>query len=340
MSDLGTRIEEQRQKYGDDLLILGHHYQRSSVIRHADARGDSLELARKAAASKAKRIVFCGVHFMAESADILSTDTQSVYLPDCHAGCPMADMADAEQMRDAWQQLDAVTHGWLPVVYVNSTAEIKAECGRLGGSACTSSNARRVFEWAFAQGQRILFLPDEHLGTNTALDMGIPPDEIAIYDPSLPNGGLTESQISRARVIVWKGFCLVHQAFSLDQVAAVRRDLPDARIIIHPEAPAEVVAACDAHGSTAEIIDYVERAEAGSTIVVGTELNLVERLADAHRDRLTVKTLRGSVCANMSKITESALLATLESWPELNRIEVPASITADAMLSLERMLAI
>lgn len=340
MSDISTRIEALRKQAGDDLLILGHHYQRSSVIRHADERGDSLELSRKAASSQASRIVFCGVHFMAESADILTSDEQTVYLPDIHAGCPMADMADAEQMRAAWQALDAVRHGWLPIVYVNSMAEIKAECGRLGGSACTSSNARRVFEWAFAQGQRILFLPDEHLGTNTALDMGIPRDEIVVYDPALPNGGLTPEQMDHARVVVWKGYCLVHQAFAIEQVEAVRRDLPEARIIIHPEAPADVVAACDAHGSTAEIIDYVARAEDGATIVVGTELNLVERLAEMHRGRLTVKTLRGSVCANMSKITESALLATLEAWPELNRITVPAALTADAMLSLERMLAI
>ncbi len=340
MSDIGTRIDEQRKKYGDELLILGHHYQRSSVIRHADARGDSLELARKAAASQAQRIVFCGVHFMAESADILSSDAQAVYLPDCHAGCPMADMADAEQMREAWDVLTAVRDEWLPVVYVNSTAEIKAECGRLGGSACTSSNARRVFEWAFAQGQRVFFLPDEHLGTNTALDMGIPRDQIVLYDPQLPNGGLSEQQIDQARVVVWKGFCLVHQAFDLSQVEAVRRDLPEARIIIHPEAPAEVVAACDAHGSTAEIIDYVAAAAEGSTIVVGTELNLVERLADLHRGRLTVKTLRASVCANMSKITERALLSTLETWPELNRIAVPAALAAEATKSLDRMLAI
>jgi quinolinate synthase len=285
MKHLSSEIGALREKLGDRLLILGHHYQRSSVIQHADERGDSLELSRLAAARPdAERIVFCGVRFMAESADILSDDGQVVYMPETAAGCPMADMATVEDMEAGWEALSAAGD-WLPVVYVNSSAEIKACCGRLGGSTCTSSNARKVFEWVLSQDKKVFFLPDEHLGFNTASDLGIPDDEVVVYNPRLEGGGLSIAELEKARVVVWKGFCLVHQAFSTEHVATVRERLPDAQIIIHPEAPKEVVRACDEHGSTAQIIKYVEAAAPGSTIVIGTEVNLVQRLAEQERGR-------------------------------------------------------
>jgi quinolinate synthase len=340
MSDTAIQIDELRRQYGEDVMVLGHHYQRTAVVRHADAAGDSLELARAAAASRASRIVFCGVHFMAESADILSSPDQTVYLPEISAGCPMADMADAESMQRAWDELTALSSDWVPIVYVNSTAAVKAICGRHGGSSCTSSNAARIFEWAFGQGKRILFLPDEHLGANTAHDLGLPDAQVAVYDPRLPLGGLTEQQMADSRVVVWKGFCLVHQAMTVADVEAMRAHVPEATIIVHPECPKEVVRACDAHGSTKQIIDYVDQAPDGSTIIVGTELNLVERLAERHAGRLVVKALRPSVCANMSKISANSLLRTLEAWPVSNQIHVDPAVAADARLSLERMLSI
>lgn len=341
MSDTGARIDEIRKEWGSRLLILGHHYQRRSVLKHVDEKGDSLELSRKAGANKnAEKIVFCGVRFMAESADILSSDRQAVYMPEMNAGCPMANMANAEQMQSALDHLESTVNGWLPVVYVNSSAEVKACCGRAGGSTCTSSNAVKVFKWAFAQGKRILFLPDEHLGWNSAADLGLSDDEISVYDPARQGGGLLDDVIERSRVIVWKGFCIVHKAFKVEQVEAVRRLRPDARIIVHPEAPKEVVRLCDAHGSTAQIIQYVEDAPDGSCIVIGTELNLVQRLAEDHLGRIEVKALSPSVCANMAKTNLENLLEVLTDWPEGRVVSVNSGIKADARIALERMLAI
>ena len=339
MANPGQEIDRIRSEWGEKLLILGHHYQRSSVLRHADETGDSLELARKAASRpEAERIVFCGVRFMAESADILSGASQHVYMPDVSAGCPMANMATAESMTKAWDVLTGFGDDWLPVVYVNSTAEVKACCGRLGGSTCTSSNAARIFEWVFSLGKRVLFLPDEHLGVNTGHDLDIPDDRILIYDPDREGGGLDGEDVGNARIVVWKGFCIVHVAFTVDQVARVRDVLPAARIIVHPEAPKEVVRRVDAHGSTSQIIKYVENAEQDSAVVVGTEVNLVERLAEKHRGRVTVKALSPSVCANMSRINEENLLALLETWPEQNRIAVPEAVAENARKSLTTML--
>jgi quinolinate synthase len=341
MSDIAEKIDLIRQEWGDRLLVLGHHYQRSSVVEHADAAGDSLELARKAAQDKAvERIVFCGVHFMAESADILSGADQTVYMPETTAGCPMADMADAADMEAAWQVLDSHGGDWLPVVYVNSTAEVKAVCGRHGGSCCTSSNAAKVFKWAFDQGKRVFFLPDEHLGANSAHDLGIPDEQVVLYDPRLPQGGLSDAELDKARVVVWKGFCIVHQAFSVAQIKLIREQMPEARIIVHPESPKEAVRLCDAHGSTAQIIDYVNNAADGETIVIGTEFNLVQRLAELHKDRLQIKALKASVCANMAKTSEENLLRLLEEWDAGAIIRVEPEVAAEARLSLERMLAI
>jgi len=341
MTDTAQQIEAIKSEWGSRLLILGHHYQRSSVVNHADEAGDSLELARKAAADKeVERIVFCGVHFMAESADILSGSEQTVYMPETGAGCPMADMADVDAMESAWDVLDARSGDWLPVVYVNSTASIKAVCGRHGGSCCTSSNAAKVFQWAFDQGKRVFFLPDEHLGANSAHDLGIPDSEVAIYDPRLPKGGLSDAEIDSAKVVVWKGFCIVHQAFTVEQIKLVREKMPEAKIIVHPESPKESVRLCDAHGSTAQIIDYVNAAADGETIVIGTEFNLVQRLAEMNKDRLTVKALKASVCSNMAKTNEESLLELLQTWDDSAVIHVAPEIAAEAKLSLERMLAI
>jgi quinolinate synthase len=341
MSDTAKRIEEIRQELGKDLLILGHHYQRQSVLKHVDETGDSLELSRRAGENTtAKKVVFCGVKFMAESADMLTGPNQTVYMPETNAGCPMANMATTEQMRAAWDRLNSVVGDWIPVVYVNSSAEIKGCCGELGGSTCTSSNSRKVFEWAFAQGKKILFLPDEHLAANTARDIGIPDDEVAVYDPSKADGGLSDEVVAKARVIAWKGFCIVHQAFTVDQIKTVREMRPDAKIIIHPEAPKEVVALCDAHGSTSQIIDYVEKASEGSCVVVGTEVNLVEKLALKHRGRVEVKALTPSVCANMARTNPDNLLITLSEWPEAAIISVANDIRENARVALERMLSV
>jgi quinolinate synthase len=341
MSSVAEQIDAIRREWGRKLLILGHHYQRSSVIRHADDIGDSLELARKAAShADAERIVFCGVRFMAESADILTGTGQTVYMPATAAGCPMAEMADVQGMTRAWETLAGASNGWLPVVYVNSTAVVKALCGRWHGSACTSSNAAQVFEWVFAQGKRVLFLPDEHLGVNTAHDLGLGDEEVSAFDPQREGGGLSAEAIAAARVVVWKGFCHVHTAFKAEQVRQVRTTMPQAKIIVHPEAPREVVRLCDAHGSTSQIIRYVENAPHGSTIVVGTENNLVLRLAEQHAPRVTVKALAPSVCTTMAMTNEGNLLDLLQHWPAANVIRVPEPVARDARTALETMLSL
>jgi quinolinate synthase len=340
MHEAGREIDALRREWGGRLLILGHYYQRASVLRHADAIGDSLELARASAKSTAERIVFCGVRFMAESADILTGADRAVYMPVTSAGCPMADMAGAAEVEQAWGALQAGGGGWLPVVYVNSSAEIKALCGRWGGSTCTSSNAPRAFQWVLGQGKRVFFLPDEHLGRNTACDLGIPEAEVALYDPRRGEGGLSAESLERARVVVWKGFCIVHAAFTREQIAQVRERLPGARIIVHPETPLEVTRLADAHGSTSQIIRYVESAPDGATVVVGTEVNLIDRLAGLHQGRVTVKALRPSVCANMAKTNVHNLLSLLQGWPEECRVRVPARVAEDARQALSRMLAL
>jgi quinolinate synthase len=308
-------------------------------LRHADERGDSLELARKAAASSAERIVFCGVRFMAESADILTRPGQTVYLPETSAGCPMADMATAEAMTQAWETLNRAGRDWVPVVYVNSSAAVKACCGRWGGSACTSGNAAAVFSWALERG-RIFFLPDEHLGVNTAAEMGMSEDAVCVYDPRQADGGSDSDALRRARIVVWKGYCHVHTAFTADSIRRVRTALPDARIIVHPETPRPVARLADARGSTAAIIRYVAAAPAGSTVVVGTEQHLVERLAAEHAGRVTVKTLAPSVCGNMAKINPENLLAVLRAWPAEREVHVPPDTAAPAREALERMLGL
>jgi quinolinate synthase len=340
MAEIGQDIETARRQWGARLLVLGHHYQSPAVLGHADVIGDSLELARSAAASTAERIVFCGVHFMAESADILTAPAQSVYMPETGAGCPMADMADDYQVEKAWRFLEQHGGQYLPIVYVNSTARVKAFCGRAGGSACTSSNAPKVFQWALAQKKKVFFLPDIHLGTNSAHDLGIPDDRIVIYDYRQPNGGLSPADVDRATVIVWGGFCPIHVAFTVDQVRNIRERWPEAKIIVHPETPKEVVRLVDAHGSTAQIIQYVRKAPDGTMVFVGTESQLVKRLAEEQKHRLTIKVLQASFCPNMAMTNESNLWRVLRDWPEGNVVHVPSNLAAEARLCLERMLAL
>jgi quinolinate synthase len=341
MSAVSEAINRIREKQGSRLLILGHHYQRSSVLRHADVTGDSLELSRNAGRHPdARRIVFCGVRFMAESADLLTGADQVVYMPDMSAGCPMAAMATGDQVRVARRLLAMHGDDWLPVVYVNSTADVKAACGEWGGCTCTSSNAERIFRWVFEQEKRILFLPDEHLGMNTARDVGLKDADVAVYDPWQGNGGLSAATLSRVKVLVWKGFCLVHQFFTPNHVKEARERYPGARVIVHPEAPREVVRAADAHGSTSQIISYVRGVPDGSTVIVGTEQNLVERLADEQRGRVVVKVLAPAVCANMARTNENNLLSVLEHWPTTNEVHVPAGQARFARKALERMLSL
>lgn len=340
MANIESEIEVIRREWGARLMILGHHYQSPAVLAHADVIGDSLELARRAAGSRAERIVFCGVHFMAESADILTQPSQRVYMPEPAAGCPMANMADEAQVEKAWAFLKQQGEAWLPVVYVNSTARIKAFCGQAGGSACTSSNAPKVFQWALHQGRKIFFLPDIHLGLNTAHDLGIADGETAIYEYQKPNGGLTADQLRGVKVLVWGGFCPIHVNFTVEDVKLMRANLPEAKIIVHPEAPKEIIRMVDAHGSTAQIIKYVEAAPAGSTIVIGTESQLVKRLAEEHKGRVSIRMLKGSFCPNMAKTNEQNLLRVLKEWPDRNAVRVPGALIPNARLCLERMLAL
>ena len=344
-------IEALRKQWGKKLFILGHYYQQDEVLQHADVTGDSLELSRAAAAAKeAERIVFCGVHFMAESADILSSVHQAIYMPDTHAGCPMADMAPLREVLKVWQELQAVATdlsspersaqaGWVPVVYVNSSAAVKAFCGEHGGSTCTSSNAGKVLQWVLNQGKRILFIPDEHLGVNTAHDLGLPDEVVAVYDPGQAWGGVGVDGITRARVLVWKGYCHVH-AFTADDVIAARRQYPSAKIIVHPETPKAACRLADAHGSTSRIIKYVEAAPAGSTVVIGTEWHLVDSLARVHRGRLTIVPLRQSVCRDMILTTEANLLELLEQWSEEQIVRVSEPLRVNARKALARMLEV
>ncbi len=343
MDELTKKITALRRSWGSRILILAHHYQTDAVLQHADAIGDSLELARRAAGeTKAERIAFCGVRFMAETADMLTNPEQHVYLPDPEALCPMAAMADAKAAGTAWQDVTRVNgpDAWRPIVYVNSTAEVKAFCGGNKGWTCTSGNAAAAFRRALDGGHRILFLPDEHLGINTARALGVPDNELAVYDPVSYRGGIPPQSLAAARVVVWKGYCHVHTAFMAEQIAAVRRRHETVHVIVHPECPAEVVALADESGSTSRIIQVVEESPPGSVIAVGTEARLVRRLARRHQGQRTVLPLQDSICPNMSRNTENKLAMVLETWPESHRVTVPASLREPARRSLERMLEV
>ncbi|WP_205474747.1 quinolinate synthase NadA [Nocardioides sp. SYSU D00038] len=350
--DLVARAIAAKEALGDRVFVLGHHYQRDEVIRFADVTGDSFKLARDAAARpEAEFIVFCGVHFMAESADILTGPDQKVILPDLGAGCSMADMARLRQVEDAWEALAAAGIGdaVVPVTYMNSSADIKAFCGRNGGTVCTSSNAEVALEWAFAQkpdvagGAKVLFLPDQHLGRNTAvLQLGLSLDDCVVWDPHRPHGGLTVEQLRDARMILWKGHCSVHGRFAPEVVDELRATIPDVNILVHPECRHEVVLKADLVGSTEFIIKTIEAAPAGSSWAIGTELNLVQRLAHAHPDKNIVfldKTV--CYCSTMNRIDLPHFVWAMESLAAgqvVNQIEVDPETEKWALVALQRML--
>ncbi|MET8116307.1 quinolinate synthase NadA [Streptomyces prasinus] len=348
--DLVERARAAKEKLGDKVFVLGHHYQRDEVVQFADVTGDSFKLAKDAAARpQAEYIVFCGVHFMAESADILTGDDQKVVLPDLAAGCSMADMATAEQVAECWDVLTeaGISDRVVPVSYMNSSADIKAFTGKHGGTICTSSNAKRALDWAFEQGEQVLFLPDQHLGRNTAVrDLGMSLEDCVLYNPHKPNGGLTAQELRDAKMILWRGHCSVHGRFSLDSVNDVRERIPGVNVLVHPECRHEVVAAADYVGSTEYIIKTLEAAPAGSKWAIGTELNLVRRLANRFApEGKEVVFLDKTVCfcSTMNRIDLPHLVWALESLAEgnlVNRIEVDKETEQFAKLALERMLAL
>ncbi|MFO7987021.1 MAG: quinolinate synthase NadA [Desulfatiglandaceae bacterium] len=336
------RISAIKERLSRELLILTHHYQRKEIVDLGDEKGDSFGLSRKAAADKACRfIVFCGVHFMAESAEILSQPHQVVQIPAVEAGCWMADMADTHTVESAWEALTDITgsDGIMPVVYMNSDASLKAFCGRNGGIVCTSSNAPAAFKWGFESRDKIFFFPDQHLGRNSANQLGIPPDETILWDPHKPLGGNSPDHIKRARVILWDGYCLVHTRFQVDHMQKMRAAYPEAKIVVHPECTQEVVALADAVGSTSFIVEYVREAPPGTTIIIGTEINLIHRLALEHPDKEILE-LHYSLCPNMFRINLKNLLWTLENIGGVNVVTVPGEIKREAKLALNRMLAL
>src|SRR5688572_6729996 len=346
-AEMDARIAAARRKLGSRLLILGHHYQRDEVIKFADATGDSFRLARQIASHPdADFIVFCGVHFMAESADVLAAPHQKVILPDLAAGCSMADMADPDQLEGCW---DDLTHmgigGVVPVTYINSAASIKAFVGEHGGAVCTSSNAAATLKWALARGEKVLFLPDQHLGRNTAYKLGIALDEMVVWDPHEIFGGLDPDEVQRARMILWKGHCSVHTRFSVQQIEAIRRTHPGVRVIVHPEVPWDVVHAADDSGSTEYIIRTVTNSPAGSVWAVGTEVHLVNRLASSLAPDRTVVSLDrfGCLCSTMFRVSPNHLLWVLEELVNgrvHNQIVVPEDQKHWTRVALDRMLSI
>jgi quinolinate synthase len=350
---MDERIAKARAALGSSTILLGHHYQRDEVIRFADFTGDSYKLSKAAAETDARYIVFCGVHFMAESADLLAHDGQQVILPDLNAGCSMADMAEISQVEDCWDALEraGLAGETIPLTYMNSTAAIKAFCGEHGGLVCTSSNARAAFEWAFARGKRVLFLPDQHLGRNTGFAMGIPLEEMAVWDPwavqlgSL-QGGQTREHLAASRILLWKGHCAVHQRFLPSHVDQVRARYPGIQVIVHPECRFEVCQKADALGSTEGLIRMVEQAPAGTTFAIGTEIHLVNRLARRFAPegkKIITLDSTGCLCTTMYRISPQHLAWALENLVEgrvVNRIEVRASVKHWARAALDRMLEI
>lgn len=329
-----------KQSLGEELIILTHHYQRKEIVDLGDYRGDSFGLSKEAAANKKARfIVFCGVHFMAESAAILAQPHQVVQIPDIEAGCWMVDMADNYIVERAWQELTSIVspESIMPIVYMNSDAYLKAFCGRNGGAVCTSSNSSAVFSWGLGLREKIFFFPDQHLGWNTAHQIGIPKEEVIVWDPDQPLGGNSEEMIRQARLILWDGYCLVHTRFRPEHIIAKRKEHPNARIIVHPECEQEVVALADAAGSTSKIVKYVEEAPTNSTIVIGTEINLIHRLSWEYPDK-NILELHYSLCPNMFKINLGNLLWTLENLGDFNVVKVDENVKKDVSLALNRML--
>lgn len=345
--EIHSRIAAAKASLGESLFILGHHYQRDEVMRWADARGDSFKLSQLAGARpQARYVVFCGVHFMAESADILTSEDQIVILPDLNAGCSMADMAELAEVEDCWDALADVVDisRVVPITYMNSSAGIKAFVGRNGGAVCTSSNARAVISWALERGDKVVFLPDEHLGRNTGFQLGYSESDMRVWNPRLDLGGLQERDCKEATFLLWKGFCSIHQRFTPEHVAEFRAEHPEGVVVVHPECAHEVAQAADSVGSTEHIISFVERAEPGSVIGVGTEIHLVNRLNEETPDK-TVLTLDPLVCpcSTMFRIDAAHLAWILEGLAEgkaRNQITVDSETAAEARLALSRMLEI
>ncbi|MBI2058870.1 MAG: quinolinate synthase NadA [Nitrospirae bacterium] len=342
--ELSERIPAAKSKLGDRLVILGHHYQRDEIIRFADFTGDSYKLSKSAAAQGSDFIVFCGVHFMAETADVLTQDRQAVILPNLTAGCSMADMAPPDQVRESWAELQEVTREVVPVTYMNSAASLKALTGDNGGAVCTSSNAAKIIRWAFEHSERVFFFPDQHLGRNTALKMGIPLDRMILWDPRKPYGGHAPEAIRRSRMILWKGHCSVHTRFTVDQIRKAREEHAGIRVMVHPECTWDVVEASDDVGSTEQIAHAIEASPAGSQWAVGTEVNLVHRLSQKHPDKL-IYCLDPIVCpcSTMYRIHPSYLLWVLEGLVGgrvVNRIQVAPEIAPGARTALDRMIEI
>jgi quinolinate synthase len=346
--DLVERALIAKEKLGDRLFILGHHYQRDEVIQFADTTGDSFKLAKDAAARpNADYIVFCGVHFMAESADILTTDLQNVILPDLAAGCSMADMAEISQVETCWSVLEdlGIAKTTVPVVYMNSTAAIKGFTGKNGGTVCTSSNAQKALEWSFAKGERVLFLPDQHLGRNTAvMKLGLKKEDCVVFNPLKPRGGLTDAELVNAKMILWKGHCSVHARFNMKSVMDVRERIKDVKIIVHPECVNEVAEAADVVASTEGIIRTIKASRPGTSWAVGTELNLVRRLAREFPDK-NISFLDKTICycSTMNRIDLPHLVASLENLVNgnvVNQIKVDQDTKAYARIALNQMLAL
>ena len=346
---MDERIAAARKTLGSTTILLGHHYQRDEVIRFADYTGDSYKLALAASQTDARYLIFCGVHFMAESADVLGQPGQQVILPDLNAGCSMADMAEIGQVEECWETLldsGIEADQIIPLTYMNSSAAIKAFCGEQGGLVCTSSNARAAFDWAFARAKQILFLPDQHLGRNTGYRMGIPLSDMAVYDPWQLNGGITPQRMRDAKIVLWKGHCSVHQRFLPEHVDNVRAKYPGIQVIVHPECRIEVCEKADAIGSTERLIKIVEAAPAGTTFAIGTEIHLVNRLAKQFEERgRKIVTLddAGCLCTTMYRISPQHLAWALENLVEgrvVNRIQVRDDVKYWARVALDRMLEI
>jgi quinolinate synthase len=352
--DLAERIETHKKSMGQDLIILGHHYQRPRITKLSDFVGDSFGLSEKASKAPGQNIVFCGVRFMAESAAILCNPSQKVFHPDPEAGCPMADMANMVQVSKAWRTINGWIgteatgahpeargrkQGIIPVTYMNSTADLKAFCGENGGIVCTSSNAGKVYDWAFERGEKIFFFPDQHLGRNTGLKKDIPAEKMVLWNPWEEDGGLTAEEVRDAKLILWNGHCPVHSEFKARDVQHVRKFYPGCKVVVHPECDRSVVGLADAVGSTEYIVKYVAEQPPKSVIFVGTEVNLVNRLQEMHPDKRVFK-LQRSLCLTMYQINLSNLCYTLEHLEELETVELPEIVKANAKIALDRMLAL
>jgi quinolinate synthase len=336
---LQERIHALKQRMGSDLIILGHHYQRPKIAALSDFVGDSFGLSEKAASAGGKNIVFCGVRFMAESAAILCKPGQKVYHPDPEAGCPMADMANIDQIKTAWSTI----HGWLddekiiPVTYMNSTADLKAFCGERNGIVCTSSNAEKIYKWAFERGEKIFFFPDEHLGRNTGKKLDIPLDKMVLWDPNKIDGGTCPEQIRQAQVILWAGHCPVHMEFKARDIKHARKYFPQCKVVVHPECDQEVLSLADASGSTEFILNFVASQPAKSTTFVATEVNMITRMQQMFPDRRIFK-LQRSLCLTMYQISLANICYTIDHMSELENVELPLLIKTNARVALDRML--